>query len=45
MKWVLLVVTEHLKHNGLSPDVVYEGFGYCNSDLVAKERKENIDNR
>ena len=42
MKWVLLVVTKHLKHDRLSPDVIYESFGHRDSDLVSGEEERKI---
>lgn len=38
-EWVLLVVAEDLKHNGLALDVLDEGLGHLHRNLEGEEGK------
>lgn len=40
MQWVLLVVSKHLKHNGLTLDVLNEGLCDLNGNLSNDEQQQ-----
>lgn len=42
MQWVLLVVTEHFKNNGLTLDVLNERFSDLNGNLLQQWKKKKF---